>query len=317
MVRDVHALRTTTSEFRNLAPHAAITLLVGLLAIQTGFRPEYIAVTAFWGVLTIAGPRAREFLTLSLPVLAVGVLYDKVLPFAAELRPTPHIADLYHAEKAVFGFATAQGRVIPAEWFAQHTSPVLDLATGFGYMAYLYQTFIVAGWMYFVDKEHTLRLTWAFLVANVFGMVCEVVWPAAPPWYVAQYGLGPAHLDAVASPAGCARVDHLLGIHYFSAFYGRSQDVFGAMPSLHVAYPVVVLLAVWNVRRRWGRVATASFVALVAFGAVYLDHHYVLDVIGGALTGVVAYAVVARVRTGRLRRRPTRSEVLAGSRRDA
>ena len=35
--------------------------------------------------------------------------------------------------------------------------------------------------------------------------------------------------------AALERVDALLGIHYFARFYAKSQYVFGALPSLHVA----------------------------------------------------------------------------------
>jgi membrane-associated phospholipid phosphatase len=120
-------------------------------------------------------------------------------------------------------------------------------------------------------------------------MACELTFPAAPPWYVDQYGLGPAHLEAVASAAGAARFDAFFGIHYFASFYARSKDVFGAMPSLHVAYPVVVVLAVWNVRPRWVRVLAVAWAALIAFAAVYLNHHYVIDVIAGVIAAGIAY----------------------------
>ena len=56
--------------------------------------------------------------------------------------------------------------------------------------------------------------------------------PAEPPT-----GDGPADLAALPSPAGTARFDALLGIHYFASFYARNTNVFGAMPSLHASYP--------------------------------------------------------------------------------
>jgi membrane-associated phospholipid phosphatase len=112
---------------------------------------------------------------------------------------------------------------------------------------------------------------------------------------VAQYGLGPANLSAVPSAAGAARFDALLGWHYFQGFYTRSHNVFGAMPSLHAAYPTVVLLSVWTVPRWWARAAAGAFAVLVAFAAVYLDHHYVLDVVAGVTIALVTYAVVWRI----------------------
>jgi membrane-associated phospholipid phosphatase len=94
------------------------------------------------------------------------------------------------------------------------------------------------------------------------------------------------------SAAGAARFDALVGWSYFQEFYARSRNVFGAMPSLHAAYPVVVLLAVWTVPRRWVRALAGAFAVLVAFAAVYLYHHYVLDVIAGVAVGILAYVVV-------------------------
>ena len=43
-----------------------------------------------------------------------------------------------------------------------------------------------------------------------------------------------------------AHVDALMGWKYFAGFYGRSNDVFGAVPSLHVSYPLLVILYGWR-----------------------------------------------------------------------
>ena len=201
---------------RSVLPHALVTLMVLGFAVASDLRPEYIAVTLFWGALTLAGPRARRFLTLAVPVLLVGILYDKILPLLESYRLDVHIADLYEAERKLFGFSTARGVEIPSEWLDHHTSPILDIPCGIAYFAFMYQSFIVAGWLYFVDEERTARFTWALLVCNVMGMACELLFPTAPPWYVAQYGLGPTHMDAVASAAGTARFDAFFGIHYFA-----------------------------------------------------------------------------------------------------
>lgn len=110
-------------------------------------------------------------------------------------------------------------------------------------------------------------LAWGFLLVNLIGMFDWLVFPAAPPWYVAQYGAGPAQLDATPSAAGAARFDELLGVHYFADFYARSGNVFGAMPSLHVAYPTLVFL-VLRERVRLGAIMALSFAIFVAFSAM-------------------------------------------------
>jgi membrane-associated phospholipid phosphatase len=180
------------------------------------------------------------------------------------------------------------------EWWATRFNPVLDLLCGFAYAAYLYEVFLVAIFFYVKKDARFEKLCWAFLVVNAIGVVIYLVYPAAPPWYILQYGPGPADLTAPPSPAGTARFDALLGIHYFASFYSRNTNVFGAMPSLHVAYPFMVVFYLWH--RGWGwRVPAMAFFALVAFSAIYLTHHYILDVLAGMVASIAAYFVVETV----------------------
>ena len=88
------------------------------------------------------------------------------------------------------------------------------------------------------------------------------------------------------------RVDGWLGVHYFGAMYGRASDVFGAMPSLHCAYPLIVLLYGWGVSSKVGRAASIAFFLLMCFSAVYLDHHWVFDVVAGIVYCVVVFFAV-------------------------
>jgi membrane-associated phospholipid phosphatase len=126
---------------------------------------------------------------------------------------------------------------------------------------------------------------------NLAGFVTYYVYPAAPPWYVAQYGLGPANFAVQASPAAAIRWDDLVGVHYFASFYGRSADVFGAIPSLHVAQPLLVFLFARRLRSPMVSWTSGLYALLVAFSAIYLQHHYLLDVLIGAAYAVVAYWV--------------------------
>jgi hypothetical protein len=280
-----------------------VTLIVLAFAVATGFRAEYVIITLFWTFITLAGPRSRRFASMATAFLAVGILYDQILPHLFQLRPEPHVADLYHLEQKLFGIHTASGTLIPSEWFEEHTSPWLDVPTGFGYMTYMFESFIVAAWMFFKDEEQTTKLAWAFLIVNIIGFTSWIVFPAAPPWYVAKYGLGPARMDAIPSAAGAARFDAFFGITYFSGFYQRSHNVYGAMPSLHVAYPFVVLLAAWRMPQRWLRWSCLAFFVLVTFAAVYLQHHYVIDAIAGVIVGYVAYGLMLWIRGAVVRRR--------------
>src|SRR5205085_12115864 len=88
-----------------------------------------------------------------------------------------------------------------------------------------------------------------------------------------------------------------LGTSFFEGMYGRGVDVYGAYPSLHVAYPLIAVWAVHRVRElRWARAPAIAFFLLMCLSAVYLQHHYVTDVLLG-----IAYAVVTLPLLGRHR----------------
>jgi membrane-associated phospholipid phosphatase len=65
--------------------------------------------------------------------------------------------------------------------------------------------------------------------------------------------------------------------------------VFGAVPSLHVAYPLLMILEGWKRHRALGRTLLLAFYACMAFAAVYLDHHWIIDAIVGSTYAIIAF----------------------------
>lgn len=264
-------------------------------------RPEHIAVASAFGILALH-PKTASFARYALPFLISGLLYDN-FRLLADFRSTVRVDELYHAELAWFGVETASGRQILPWLLADYTHPALDLICGLAYLFYLPQTFLVASILYFVDRGRMTVLGLSFLLVNILGLATYLIYPAAPPWYVQTYGLGPAVLDAAPSAAGAARFDALLGVSVFEQFYSRSANVFGAMPSLHCAYPTVVFAAVWRMSVSWA-LGTGLFALLVMFSALYLQHHYVWDVVVGVLYAFIAALVVEMLLTRRSSTQP-------------
>jgi len=266
-----------------------------MLVYATGrLRWDHVAVDALLLGVAWSGPRLQRFLRGGFALWLTGMLLDSQGLWLF-LRGPIHTGDLWALERQLF---PAPGGVHWPEWWSTRFTPALDLLCGFAYAAYLYEVFLLA--LFFFVKKDSLfeRVCWGFLVVNAIGVIIYVLYPAAPPWYVLQYGPGPADLAAPPSPAGTARFDALLGIRYFAGFYSRSTNVFGAMPSLHAAYPFLMMLFVWSRGWAW-RIPSGLFALLVAFSAVYLTHHYVLDVIAGMGAAVVAFLVVESVHARR------------------
>lgn len=269
----------------------AFSLQLLITALTMGLRSEHLLMAAIFIGLAWLPPRIGMLSWRALPLGLAGLAYD-YSRFLTPLRGRIHVADLYHAELRWFGIETLGGRLTLPEYFARHTVVLLDLICGLAYMTYIFELVLLA--LYFGIKEprRMARLGWGFFVIGVLGIATYLLYPAAPPWYVMRYGLGPAQLSAPPSAAGTARFDALLGISYFRGFYARNPNVFGAMPSLHVGYPMLCFFAVRDKGRGWA-ISTLLFALLVAFAALYLQHHYVLDVLVGAGYAWLADALVA------------------------
>jgi len=253
---------------------------IAVVAALGGLRADHLIVGSL-GLLDLYNERTRRFLRDFFPFILTGVLYDSMRYFYwPGIAGRVHVEGPYRFEEKWFGIG---GRT-PNEWFADHHSMVLDLACGFAYLTYVAEYVVLALFAFVRGRPRTVRaLGLAFLVVNVLGFITYFVFPVAPPWYVAQYGLGPARPHIEPAAAAASRFDQILGTHFFDEIYGRGVDVYGAYPSLHVAYPIMAVWFAFKDRAlRWARVPTIAFSLLMCFSAVYLQHHYVTDVVLGA-----------------------------------
>jgi hypothetical protein len=270
-----------------------------LMTFTRGLAPEQLGISALWIVCALGNDRMRRFSDGMAPMLAFGILWDLTHftePLVAALRLHVHVLEPYRFDLRFLGVDTAAGRVTPSEFFLTHHWPWVDFITGTAYILFCYLPLGFAVYLStFRPEPWAQRLMrhfgWTFFAMNLAGFATYYIYPTAPPWYVTQYGLGPINYGAHASAAAGLRWDALTGIPYFAGFYGRSADVFGAIPSLHVAYPLMVFLYARSLGHRWLDTFNLAFTATVAFAAIYLQHHYVLDVLIGAAYALVAYTI--------------------------
>jgi membrane-associated phospholipid phosphatase len=219
------------------------------------------------------------------PFVVTGLGYE-VLRRVVQFRGDIHVGDLHDLDARLFSIATRDGARALTDLVSAHTWPWLDVLCGSAYLLFLLEVFGVAVYLFFRDRPKMLAVSLGFLALNLTGWVIWMLYPAAPPWYVDQYGFGPVVQHAASSPAGLLRLDAFLGAPVAASFYSKSANVFGAMPSLHVAYVTMVACVVLPLGGKL-RAFTLAFAALMAFSAVYLRHHYVLDVAAGMVLAVV------------------------------
>lgn len=260
-------------------------------AAWIGLRTEHVLLYALMLSLWVANDRSRLFLKTALPFWVFGACFDALRLIPTAWTRKIHVADLYEAEKFLFGLDLDGVRVTPSEYLSSHATPLLDLPAGIFYLTYLPVFFAFFVYLFRRNLPLARRLAWCFLLLNLAGVLTFQIFPAAPPWYVTYYGLGPADPATPPHPAGMLRFDVLVGLPIAQTLYSKSPDVFGALPSLHVANPVLLFLYARRLGRSWALSALAYALG-VASSALYLNHHYVLDVLAGALYAGISYCLI-------------------------
>jgi membrane-associated phospholipid phosphatase len=194
--------------------------------------------------------------------------------------------DLVIAEKTLaFGS-------VPTVWLQTHLFDPrhigwLDRATTYVHWSYFVLPHIFAAYL-FLERRHLFeRYVLLFLGVLTVGLAISFIFPAAPPWAASLTG----HLDptykVVTEVGGELNVNLY---HYFDSQI-RSSNPVAAMPSVHMAISVIVLLMAFRVNWLLGGLALA-YNAAMAFSLVYLGEHYVLDILAGVLLTVAVYTAM-------------------------
>ena len=92
-----------------------------------------------------------------------------------------------------------------------------------------------------------------------------------------------------------------VGVHGASALFtgaNRFDNNIAAMPSLHAAYPMLLLLFFWNRARTPLRILLVSYVLAMAFTLVYTGEHFVIDEFVGWTYAIVTFVVGNRLFDG-------------------
>lgn len=269
-----------------------ITLIFSVLtAVFVGFRSEHVFLITLFLALFFINERTRKLIVGLLPLIIFGISYDWMRIYPNYMVNPIDVEGLYNLEKEWFGINTESGRLILCEYFAIHHSSIVDFFAGIFYLGWVPIPIAFALYSYFVkDYNIFLRFSIVFLLVNLIGFAGYYIHPAAPPWYVMNYGFEPI-LNTPGNVAGLGRFDDLVGIPVFNGLYGRNSNVFAAVPSLHSAYLVVVLFyAIVKKCSPFLIITVTIFLIGIWFTAVYSAHHYVIDVLLGILCAVLGIA---------------------------
>jgi membrane-associated phospholipid phosphatase len=243
---------------------------------------------------------ARAVVVDWLPLMVVLLCYDLSLPVREWLGIAPHVWPQLDADRVVFGelptisLQRSLYDVKVAHWY--------DYVTFVVYLSHFFVTLLVLGLLWKLSYERFRHYRVLVVALATAGFVTYVLFPAVPPWLAASYGyIGPVHrtIAGMWGAVGIAPAQALFENH--GEFYNQEA----ALPSLHAAYPMLLLLFFWGVGvSRWARVGLLAYVLAMAFTLVYSGEHYVSDILIGWLYAAAVFAGVSWARRRGARGRP-------------
>ncbi len=289
----------TPLNLRTALTATIISLLYLLLsALLIGFKTDQLFLVLLFNTLFYLSGTTRRFIIGFSVFIVFWIIFDFMKAFPNYHYNTVHIESIYRAEKHLFGIGHQAnggngipgGRLTPNEYWAAHSMATLDILSGLFYLCWIPLPLAFAGYLFYKDKTMFFRFALTFLLVNLLGFVIYYVYPAAPPWYVQQYGFG-FNPHTPGNTAGLGRWDSYFHVSVFASLYAKSSNVFAAMPSLHASYPLTVLYYGVRARLRWANALFALIMLGIWFAAVYSSHHYVLDVLAGISCGCCGIAL--------------------------
>jgi hypothetical protein len=239
---------------------------------------------------------ARGFVRDFLPFIALVLLYEEARGVAHSLHPRPFYEPMLTIDR----------------WIGLGQVPTIRLQEWLwhGHLEWYDHAFSLLDRLHFIVPPTLLLLIWlerrevfyrcaaTLLAVSFAGAATFLLFPAAPPWLASKHGLLPhvariGYIEGGNSPVSTSKSwieTHLLG------------NPVAAVPSLHAAYALLVLLFACAWRGRAGLWALPYTLGMW-FTVVYLGDHYVADiVIGAAYAGIAWIAVPHLLDHGPFRR---------------
>jgi PAP2 superfamily len=227
-----------------------------------------------------------------LPLYAVLVIYALLRGYASHSLWGPFARPQVDFDKFI-GFGKVPTVRLQRHFFNPNHLHVWDYAAWAVYTSHFFVSYTVAAVLWKRNHARFRRFIALFVALTFVGYVGYVFYPAMPPWMSSWHHLtgGPVYRVVPV-------VWEHLGIHSAAAIFTKGSaydnDV-AAMPSLHAAYPVLLLLFFWSRVRRWVRVLLVTYAAAMAITLVYAGEHFVADEVAGWACAVAVYFVGSRL----------------------
>ncbi len=274
------------SDHRWLIAWAAVLVAFVLVVGLPTSRPQ-IFVVVVTGLIasTVGTDRSWTRVVIDfLPFYAMLALYDALRGSAGKWL-APHALPQIRIDEWLFGGTVPTVRLQRA-LYTPGVAHAWDYVCFGVYLTHFTVPFLIAGVLWKFHHERFYRYTALFVGLTFSAFATYAIYPAVPPWMASQHGqIQPTAkiIDEMWTHVGFSN-----GANVFSGA-GHFGNPVAAVPSLHAAYTMLIVLFFWKTAGRW-RPLLAVYPLAMAFTLVYAGEHYVIDILLGWLyAAVVVY----------------------------
>lgn len=246
---------------------------LGCLRILGGSNPSPSAMREFIQFL-------QNLFVLVLPVAVLYVVARLAVRDRVE-EAQQRALDLFDFEKTL-GFAfenSVQELVLNSTW-------MIDFVNSIYFWGHFPFIILLGLAFWFKDRTIYTKFSSALVLAGIIGIVCYALFPTAPPRLMAE---GHGFVDTLAQSGAPA---------YQTEQEGLFVNPYAALPSLHIAFAVIICWAFWllafkikkkHTQRRYVLfVGGALVVVLQTVSVVATANHWIVDAVAGALLAIGA-----------------------------
>jgi membrane-associated phospholipid phosphatase len=282
---------------------AVISVYLALGVATHSLRLYHWAILAAAPMAFVASNRGRRFFLDWLPLFAFWMVYDRLRLLQPLLYERVSVKGPYLIECGLFGWLA--GGEAPAHaahaWLVAHSATsygaVIGWAAQLVYFSYLFilPAHLAVWWWrggrHAGDRQSFVRHLSAFTLLHAVALLLYISLPVAPPWWVSLHGMAQPTADLVARTNMADAMDGVI----VQGMIKNAAQWFGAVPSLHAAYPMLLFALSIGRRSRIAVATLAVYSAAMCITTVILNQHYIIDLLAAAMAVAVACMLASPV----------------------
>jgi len=277
---------------------ALFTRLHDPAAMLWGRARVLFVMAALWAVYRLAPCRMTMLLRVVGQMSILAWWYPDTYEFNRLLPNLDHLFASY--EQSLFGSQPAL--TFSASW----SSPFWSELMSFGYAAYYPMVVIVVLYYFLKRYDEFVRCAYIIMASFFIYYVIFIFLPVVGPTFyyhavgvdTVARGVLPAVGDYFDTHQGCLPTPgYTDGVFYALVESAKSvgERPTAAFPSSHVGVSTILMMLALHSRNRTLTLSLLPVYLLLCLSTVYIQAHYVIDTIAGALSGVLFYALLLAV----------------------